>query len=73
MRICTKSKDGRHNFIVPDSDCWNKCGVNQYVLSHGKPKEEESPFNNYIDKFIRNFIAYKIAEHEDEFCRKEPK
>ena len=52
-RICIKSPDGRHNFIVPGQDCFNGCGINQHTLSYGPPKEVESPIDRVLER-IKN-------------------
>lgn len=33
MKLCTRSKDGRHNFAVAGMNCMNGCGTNQNNIS----------------------------------------
>lgn len=51
---CTKSADGRHNFVVTDGDCANGCGMNQGLLSGKmqKPIMKSMPMFD-MDRFTR--------------------
>jgi hypothetical protein len=51
--LCTKSKDGRHNFAITGADCANGCGLNQAELSGGMKRVPKNDLSTALNRVLK--------------------